>query len=185
MTGGSKRTQGRRAKKPRERQATLASLIEAARGAPASVREPKAVYTRAPIMVELGSLSRVPGPEGREAVRQVVEQGLPVDLVRQLQDELVRLGVPRPSKYVEVIASRAARARRKKLTPQEGERLVRVAGTLARAFEVWGDEEDAAEFLTAPHPGLEGDTPIDRARSEIGARQVEDLLLKLDLGLPA
>jgi putative toxin-antitoxin system antitoxin component (TIGR02293 family) len=134
---------------------------------------------------DIGSLARVPGPEGREVVRKVVEEGLPVGLVRQLQDELARLGVPRPSKYVELIASRAARSRREILTPQEGERLVRIASTLARTLEVWeNNEEAAAEFLSAPHPELEGDTPIDRARSEIGARQVEDILLRLDLGLP-
>jgi putative toxin-antitoxin system antitoxin component (TIGR02293 family) len=139
--------------------------------------EPLRVY-------EIGSLARVPGPEGSELVRKEVEEGLPVELVRELQDALARLGVPRPSKYVEVIASRAARGRRRTLTPHEGERLVRIARTLARTLEVREDEEAAAEFLTAPHPELEGDTPIDRARSEIGARQVEDLLLRLDLGLP-
>ena len=127
---------------------------------------------------------KVSGPEEREALRQQVERGLPVESVKALQDELRRLGVPRPSAYVECIASRAARSRRDTLTPQEGERLVRVAGILARAMAVWGKEEDAAEFLTRPHPELNGDSPIERARSEIGARQVEHLLLKLDLGLP-
>lgn len=147
-----------------------------------SVRETAAASQS--YVLELGALAHESGGEGRETVRRVVEEGLPVRLVRELQEELARLGVTRPSTYVEVIASRAARSRRGTLTPQEGERLVRVASTLARALAVWEDEEQAAEFLTRPHAELEGDAPIDRARSEIGARQVEDLLLKLDLGLP-
>ena len=59
-----------------------------------------------------------------------------------------------------------------------------MAAVLATAEDVWGDEEDAAEFLTSPHPMLGGGVPIDLALSEIGARQVEHILLSLDLGLP-
>lgn len=129
------------------------------------------------------SLAR-PGLQGREAVRRVVQDGIPVEAVRQLQAELKRFGVSSPSTYVESIVSRAARRRRDTLTPEEGEKLVRVAAILARALDVWEDEESAAGFLTSPHPELGGEAPIDRARSEIGARQVEDLLLRLDLGLP-
>ncbi len=125
-----------------------------------------------------------PGPEGREAVRRAVEEGLPVEAVKRLQEELGRFGVPRPSHYVESIASRASRSRRNTLTREEGEKLIRVAAVLARALDVWEDEGAASDFLTLPHPELGNETPIDRAKSEIGARQVEDLLLRLDLGMP-
>lgn len=123
------------------------------------------------------------GP-GLEVVRKTVEEGVPSSAVAELQKELGELNVPRPSRYVEAIASRATRTRRATLTTEEGERLVRVAGVLARALDVWEDEEDASDFLVSPHPLLDGDAPIDRARSELGARQVEDILVKLDLGLP-
>ena len=132
------------------------------------------------LVAGLGASSGV----GLNVVRETVERGLPSEAVAELQKELAELRVPRPSEYVEVIASRAARARRQTLTPEQGERFVRIAGVLARALDVWGDEEDAADFLVSPHPLLGGDTPIDRARSELGARQVEDILAKLDLGLP-
>lgn len=125
------------------------------------------------------------GPARLEQIRQAVEDGLPVEMVRELQAELKRLGVTRPSEYVEAVATRASRQRRDRLKPEEGERLVRVASTIGRAVEVWEDEDDAAAFLTSPHPALDGDTPIRRALSEIGARQVEEILMRLDLGLPA
>ena len=41
------------------------------------------------------------------------------DDVAELQDELKELGVPRPSQYVESIASRATRGRRETLTPEQ------------------------------------------------------------------
>ena len=124
------------------------------------------------------------GPSRLEKVRKAVEDGLPVDVVKELQAELKRLGVRRPSEYVDSIIPRATLQRRDRLKPEEGEQLVRVAAVLATAEDVWGDEEDAAEFLTSPHPMLGGAVPIDLALSEIGARQVEYLLLAMDLGLP-
>jgi len=124
------------------------------------------------------------GPSRWEEIRRAVEEGLPVEAVKELQLQLKRLGVSRPSEYVEAIVSRATRSRRTRLKPEEGERLLRVARVVARAIEVWGDEESAASFLTSPHPLLADASPIDRARSEIGARQVEQILIKLDLGLP-
>ncbi|MCH8812358.1 MAG: DUF2384 domain-containing protein [Gemmatimonadetes bacterium] len=124
------------------------------------------------------------GPSRLEKVRKAVEAGLPVEAVKELQVELKRLGVRRPAEYVDSIVSRATLQRRDRLKPAEGEQLVRVASVLATAEDVWGDTEDAAEFLTSPHPMLGGGVPIDLALSEIGARQVEHILLSLDLGLP-
>ncbi len=124
------------------------------------------------------------GPSRLERVRKAVETGLPVEAVKELQVELKRFGVRRPSEYVDSIVSRATLQRRNRLKPEEGEQLVRVASLLATAAEVWGDDEDAAEFLNSPHPMLGGAVPIDLALSEIGARQVEYILLAMDLGLP-
>ena len=124
------------------------------------------------------------GPGRLERVRQAVEEGLPVEAVQELQAELKRFGVRRPSEYVDSIVSRATLQRRDRLKPAEGEQLVRVAAVLATAADVWGDEGAAAEFLNSPHPMLDGGVPIDLALSEIGARQVEHLLLAMDLGLP-
>jgi putative toxin-antitoxin system antitoxin component (TIGR02293 family) len=145
---------------------------------------------RAKSIAELGALvvkearPGYAGPSRLESVRQAVEEGLPVEAVKQLQAELKRFGVRRPSEYVDSIVSRATLQRRDRLKPAEGEQIVRVAALLATAADIWGDEEDAGAFLTSPHPMLGGAVPIDLARSEIGARQVERILLAMDLGLP-
>ncbi len=141
-------------------------------------------------LVELGALvvkEARPGYASQsrlERVRKAVEEGLPVEAVKELQAELKRFGVRRPSEYVDSIVSRATLQRRDRLKPAEGEQLVRVASVLATAEDVWGDEDGAADFLTSPHPMLGGAVPIDLALSEIGARQVEHILLAMDLGLP-
>ena len=83
------------------------------------------------------------GPSRWEKVRKAVDDGLPVEAVKELQAELKRLGVPRPSEYVDSIVSRATRQRRNRLKPGEGEQLVRVASLLALAVDVWGETIDA------------------------------------------
>lgn len=127
---------------------------------------------------------RYAGVSTWEEIRRAVEAGLPVESVRELQSELKRLGVSRPSEYVEAIVSRATRQRRERLKPEEGERLLRVAKVIALALDVWENEADAGAFLTSPHAMLGGAKPVDRATSEIGARQVEHILYSMDLGLP-
>jgi len=120
-----------------------------------------------------------------EILRRAIEAGLPAEGVRALQGVLEHLRVPRPSSFVEEIATRASRHRRDRLTREEGERLMRVLGTILRALDSWGDEASAALFLTTPHAMLDGDPPIDRARSEAGAKQVESILYAMQVGLPA
>ena len=53
------------------------------------------------------------------------------------------------------------------------------------AAQVWENEGDAEQFLSTPHPMLDGKTPLDLARAPEGARRVTELLLKLEYGLPA
>lgn len=122
---------------------------------------------------------------GIEVVRETVAQGLPVEAVKQLQAELKRFGVRRASEYVNSIVPRATLQRRESLKQDEGETVLRVASVIALAAYVWGNDEWAAEWLTCRHPMLGGARPIDRALSEVGARQVEHILYSLHFGLPA
>jgi putative toxin-antitoxin system antitoxin component (TIGR02293 family) len=46
------------------------------------------------------------------------------------------------------------------------------------------DREQAREWMSKPHRELNDQTPLEVARTELGARRVEDLLDKLFFGLP-
>lgn len=122
---------------------------------------------------------------GLEAIREAVAEGLPTEAVKQLQAELKRFGVRRSSEYVNGIVPRATLQRREQLKEDEGETVLRVASVVALAAYVWRNDESAAEWLTCKHPMLGGARPIDRALSEVGARQVEHILYSLHFGLPA
>jgi putative toxin-antitoxin system antitoxin component (TIGR02293 family) len=71
-----------------------------------------------------------------------------------------------------------------KLSPAESERTERLARVLALAEYVWDDQVVARQWMFAAHPELSGRAPVDSARTELGARRVEDLLNKLFYGLP-
>lgn len=62
----------------------------------------------------------------------------------------------------------------------ESERLARVC---AMARQVWNSEDDAQAFLNAPHPMLQGRTPLEFSLTEEGARRVEKILQKLFFGI--
>jgi putative toxin-antitoxin system antitoxin component (TIGR02293 family) len=62
------------------------------------------------------------------------------------------------------------------LTVEEGARVERVARLWAYAMRLFGDEAQSRRFLTTPHMLLRGRRPIDLARSDAGARAVEQTL---------
>jgi putative toxin-antitoxin system antitoxin component (TIGR02293 family) len=73
----------------------------------------------------------------------------------------------------------------KHLSPEESTRIERFARVLASAEYVLDDREGAREWMNTPHSELGGKTPLEIARTEIGARRVEDILNKLFFGIPA
>ena len=69
------------------------------------------------------------------------------------------------------IVPQATYKRRKlQLRPMESERTERLARAFATAEYVFDGRDDAEVFFTASHPELDGQTPLDAALSELGAR---------------
>jgi putative toxin-antitoxin system antitoxin component (TIGR02293 family) len=113
-----------------------------------------------------------------------VSAGLPK---RSLELLSARLHLDRKvaSAYKFKIVPQATWKRRsKRLSVDESERTERLARVLAHAEYVWDDREQAREWMAKPHRELHNNTPLEAARTELGARRVEDLLDKLYYGLP-
>ncbi len=82
--------------------------------------------------------------------------------------------------------SRATLHRRKrqgKIDEDESEKLVRYQRLLKKAEDVFGDGKSAREWLRHKQAGLGKAVPLDFARTEIGAREVENLLGRLEYGV--
>jgi putative toxin-antitoxin system antitoxin component (TIGR02293 family) len=89
------------------------------------------------------------------------------------------------SAYKFKVVPRATWKRRsKRLSVEESEKTERLARVLAAAEYVWDDREQSREWMSKAHRELNGQSPLDAARTELGARRVEDLLDKLFFGLP-
>jgi putative toxin-antitoxin system antitoxin component (TIGR02293 family) len=82
--------------------------------------------------------------------------------------------------------SRATLHRRKiqgKIDKEESEKLVRYQRLRAKAEDVFGDAVSARAWLTHPQAGLGNAVPLDFAGTEIGAREVENLLGRIEYGV--
>lgn len=114
---------------------------------------------------------------------EVLRGGLPM---QELNDLQASLDVP-INKLLPVLGiSKATFHRRKakdRLDPAESERVVRFAKLMGKAIEVLESEEDARQWLTSPQFGLGGVVPLEYARTEVGAREVEDLLCRIEYGV--
>jgi putative toxin-antitoxin system antitoxin component (TIGR02293 family) len=60
----------------------------------------------------------------------------------------------------------------------------RLARIIALAESLWDDEHEARAFLNRPHPLLDGETPLEASKTELGTRRVERLLHAIEHGLP-
>jgi putative toxin-antitoxin system antitoxin component (TIGR02293 family) len=102
-------------------------------------------------------------------------------------DELAEsIGIPR-RKLVESLrlSDRTIRFRAKKrqrLTPEESQKIHRVEEVFARAKEVLESKEAAQRWLTTPAYGLGNVRPIDFLDTDLGLREVHNLLSAIEWG---
>jgi putative toxin-antitoxin system antitoxin component (TIGR02293 family) len=78
-------------------------------------------------------------------------------------------------------------ARRKKLgrlSPEESERLLRLGRIFERALQLYdGDRDGAREWLETTIPALGAQRPLDLVQTGPGAREVEDLIGRIEHGV--
>ncbi|CAN5500173.1 DUF2384 domain-containing protein [soil metagenome] len=114
---------------------------------------------------------------------KVVESGLKFDELEALRAEL---DLPLEKLGEKLGIARATLHRRKlsgRLAPDESDRVVRFARLLRQAEGVFGTVNRARQWLSFPQRGLGGVIPLDFARTEIGAREVENLLGAIEYGV--
>lgn len=114
---------------------------------------------------------------------EIIQSGLPVGELEALRESL---DLPMEKLAPRLGLSKATLHRRKtsgKLDPGESDRVVRFARLVGKAVEVLESRDNARKWLTSPQVGLGGAVPIDYAMTEVGAREVEDLLGRIEYGV--
>lgn len=154
-----------------------------------TVHEPLAVYAprRSRARRAQGSvfgihkLHSMTTPELIETVRA----GLPIETLEELQ---IALGISMDKLADSLNIPKATLHRRKvsgKLAADESDRVVRFARLWRKAVEVLENEHDARDWITTPQFGLGGEVPLVYAGTEVGAREVEDLLGRIEYSVYA
>jgi putative toxin-antitoxin system antitoxin component (TIGR02293 family) len=116
-------------------------------------------------------------------LRASVVKGLPFSAFEAVQKEIDLpqnqlssiLGIP--------TRTMARRKENQQLTSVESDRLYRVARVFVFTVDVLGDLEKARTWLKSPNRGLGGEIPLTLLDTDIGARQVEDVLQRLKYGI--
>jgi len=126
---------------------------------------------------------------------QIANAKHPTELIRKIQkglrftelETLQRyLDLPFEQLAAKLCISRSTLQRRKaagRLSPNESDKVIRYSRLLHQAGDFFGDIEKARAWLKHPQYGLGGAVPLDYARTEAGAREVENLLGRMKYGV--
>ena len=114
-----------------------------------------------------------------ELIRKI-QKGLRFSELETLQNSIA---LPFEQLAAKLAISRSTLQRRKaagRLSPDESDKVMRLSRLLEHATNVFGDIEKARAWLKFPQRGLGGAVPLDYAETEVGAREVDDLLGRIE-----
>lgn len=118
-----------------------------------------------------------------EELKAWIREGLPFS---SLETMMERFGLNRDEVSSALDLPPRTLARRKqerRLRPAESDRLFRLARLAAQAVQVLGSEDKASRWLHAPNRALGGEAPLTLLDTDLGARQVEDVLGRIEHGV--
>ena len=115
---------------------------------------------------------------------RLIDRGLPYESIERLQR---RLGVDLDTVAELVQIPRRTLTRRRhggRFPADESSRLVSAARLLSKVIDLFeGNVAAARDWLTAPPVALSGSVPLEIAKTEVGAREVEILVGRLEHGV--
>ena len=80
----------------------------------------------------------------------------------------------------------ARRHQQGQLSPAESDRLLRASRVFEMVVDLFeGDVDQARQWLLTPNPGLGGASPLKFASTDVGAREVENLIGRMEHGVLA
>lgn len=130
------------------------------------------------------ALLGVSAPDQRTAIDRLLD-GLPASGWQRLATA-VNLSDQQLADAVRISISTLTRRKKEgRFTPEESDRLLRLAELVARASEVFTSRERVHAWFTTPNQQLGGSAPLDYSRTSIGAAEVHRVLERVLDGSPA
>ena len=114
------------------------------------------------------------------ATAALVKEGISTGLLRKLAERL-RLTLEELAATLHLTTRTLHRRMQAgRLSLDESERLLALTKITAQASEILGSEAKAVHWLKSPVPALGGRTPLESAETQMGLREVEDVLTRIE-----
>ena len=113
-----------------------------------------------------------------------VERGLSFAVVEALQQQM-KLPAKEMSRLLDIkLRTFLRRKEEGRLQPAESDRVLRTSRLFARATDLFDGNADAARhWLMSPQRALGGAVPMEIAKTEVGAREIENIIGRLEHGV--
>lgn len=120
-----------------------------------------------------------------EAIIDMARRGFPVSVIDKLVAELdVSKQVLLRTIALSPATLTRRRAKKQRLSPQESDRVYRIAAAYLASLRLFeGNAEAARRWFGEPAKALGGNTPLEYLDTEAGADEVQDLIDRLEHGI--
>jgi putative toxin-antitoxin system antitoxin component (TIGR02293 family) len=121
----------------------------------------------------------------RDTARAIsqIKSGLPVKVFFILKDQ-INISAEELARVVGIAPRTLLRRKQEgRLQKHESERVVRLQRLFEKALEVFEDPAAVQSWFVSPQLALGEKTPLDYADTELGAREVENLLSRIEHGV--
>ena len=119
----------------------------------------------------------------RDELREIVRQGFPFRSLETFA-HTTRIPIALIAKVLGLAPRTLARRKDQRLfSAVESDRLYRLARLANMATQILGSQDKATQWLERPNRALGGESPLSLLDTDIGARQVEAELGRLDHGV--
>jgi putative toxin-antitoxin system antitoxin component (TIGR02293 family) len=125
----------------------------------------------------------LPGLDNANLIKKV-EKGFSFSILVRFQRN-VAFSMKEIADWIQIPQTTLNRRRvQGRLLPDESDRVLRASRVFGKALELFeGDAEAARDWLATPQRALGGAVPIGLAKTDLGAREVEDLIERLEHGV--
>jgi putative toxin-antitoxin system antitoxin component (TIGR02293 family) len=137
----------------------------------------------AQILQVLGDRPQAGPVRSTEDLKQWIREGFPF---ASLESAMTQFGLKREevSRALDLPSRTLARRKQdRRLSPGESDRLYRVVRIAVQASEVLGGREQAERWLHTPNRALSGQMPLELLDTDLGSRQVEEVLGRIEHGV--
>ena len=116
-------------------------------------------------------------------IRNAIQSGIPYQAFSVLTKNF-RLNVSRMGKILSVPPRTMARRKQNhRFNAPESDRIVRATRVIAYAAEVFGTRDKASTWIHRPNRALRHAAPVDLLDTDIGTREVETILGRIEHGV--